>query len=210
MRTVQSRNLVRNCVTATEPAVFLNKKQAAEFLGIAQRTLCSWMERRLISYRKIGRTVRFHRAELEQAGTLVVSRSHKTAALINLRNGDNPQPFPCSPLAHKRREASTTFLKAGHINYEQDFGPEPKQSANPITAVRSERGYSANIYDGSTPKPPKSMRYQFRRKYALKKVRNTDGHRGGVRPGTSAPWPKGKPAASITFRFCLYRRDSVR
>ncbi len=62
-------------------------------------------------------------------------------------------------------DASATNRRSARKN----FSDRPTPSA-----VRSERGYSANIYDGSTPKPPKSMRYQFRRKYALKKVRNTD------------------------------------
>ena len=39
-------------------------------------------------------------------------------------------------------------------------------------ALRSEHGYSVNIYDGIAAKRPKSMRCQLRRKYDQKKIRN--------------------------------------
>ena len=45
--------------------------------------------------------------------------------------------------------------------------------ANPIAAVRSERGYSATKYDASPVKRTKSIRRQFGQKYDAKKVRNT-------------------------------------
>jgi excisionase family DNA binding protein len=38
---------------------YLDKNQAAAALGISTRTLDSWINRRLIPYLKIGRTVRF-------------------------------------------------------------------------------------------------------------------------------------------------------
>ena len=53
----------------------------------------------------------------------------------------------------------------------------PNPAENPatfflITAVRSERGYSATNYDANPAKPQKSLRRQFGEKYDHKKVRN--------------------------------------
>jgi len=59
-------------------------------------------------------------------------------------------------------------------------GQKPKtkastsQTPRSIVSVRPERGYSAKIYDRSTVSSPKSLPYQFGRKYAQKKVGNTE------------------------------------
>lgn len=62
--------------TAT-PTIYLTKRQAAEILQIAERTLCNWMERRLIPFVRIGRTIRFRRRDLEEnTGINIASRFH--------------------------------------------------------------------------------------------------------------------------------------
>jgi excisionase family DNA binding protein len=43
----------------------ITKKQAAASLQISERTLCHWMNRRLVRYIRIGKTVRFRRADIE-------------------------------------------------------------------------------------------------------------------------------------------------
>lgn len=45
---------------------YLSKFEVATLLGVSHRTIDVWMVRRLIPYRKIGRTVRFNPAEIEQ------------------------------------------------------------------------------------------------------------------------------------------------
>lgn len=44
-----------------------NKKEAALYLGIGQRTVTDWMRRRILPYVKVGRVVRFHLPECEMA-----------------------------------------------------------------------------------------------------------------------------------------------
>ena len=46
---------------------WVGKKEVAEHLGISQRTLYNWMERRLIPYMRIGRSVRFKLSEVDEA-----------------------------------------------------------------------------------------------------------------------------------------------
>src|ERR1043166_2835435 len=48
-----------------------------------------------------------------------------------------------------------------------------RKTANPLSAVRSKRGYSVNIYDAIAARRPKSIRCQLRRKYEQKKIGNT-------------------------------------
>jgi excisionase family DNA binding protein len=57
--------------TTTTQTIYLTKRQAAAMLQISERTLCNWMDRKLVSFLKIGRTVRFRRADLETVGTFV-------------------------------------------------------------------------------------------------------------------------------------------
>jgi excisionase family DNA binding protein len=45
---------------------YLDKREAATLLRVTQRTIESWMRRGLLSYVKIGRTVRFRRIDLEK------------------------------------------------------------------------------------------------------------------------------------------------
>lgn len=45
----------------------ISKRELAETLGISTRTISHWMSQRLLPYRKIGRTVLFDPAEVEQA-----------------------------------------------------------------------------------------------------------------------------------------------
>jgi excisionase family DNA binding protein len=44
---------------------YLDKKQAANLLQVSERTLNSWMQRGLVSYLRIGRTIRFRKSDLE-------------------------------------------------------------------------------------------------------------------------------------------------
>jgi len=46
---------------------YLRRKAAAEYTNISPRTLSIWMARRIIPFRKIGRTVLFDPAELDAA-----------------------------------------------------------------------------------------------------------------------------------------------
>ncbi|MGO9245275.1 MAG: helix-turn-helix domain-containing protein [Verrucomicrobiia bacterium] len=46
---------------------YLRRKAAAEYANISLRTLSIWMARRIIPFRKIGRTVLFDPAELDAA-----------------------------------------------------------------------------------------------------------------------------------------------
>ncbi len=48
-----------------EDPEILTKRDVCKRYKIAERTLNGWMHRRLIPYRKIGRTVRFVRSEVE-------------------------------------------------------------------------------------------------------------------------------------------------
>jgi excisionase family DNA binding protein len=45
---------------------FLNKKQVAEWLGVTVGTLDEYMRRGLVTYYKLGRTVRFRLEDLEE------------------------------------------------------------------------------------------------------------------------------------------------
>jgi excisionase family DNA binding protein len=45
---------------------YINKKQAAKWLAVSQRTLDTYMRRGLVVYYKIGRTVRFKLADLDE------------------------------------------------------------------------------------------------------------------------------------------------
>jgi excisionase family DNA binding protein len=47
-------------------ASFLTKRQAAAHLQISERTLCTWMSRRLVPYIRIGRCVRFRKSDLDE------------------------------------------------------------------------------------------------------------------------------------------------
>ena len=57
-----------NNQTSTEPAsppsAYLDKLQAAALFGISPRTLDCWMKRRLLPFLRIGRTIRFDRADI--------------------------------------------------------------------------------------------------------------------------------------------------
>lgn len=46
---------------------YLRRRAAAEYTNISPRTLSNWMARRIIPFRKIGRTVLFDPAELDAA-----------------------------------------------------------------------------------------------------------------------------------------------
>jgi excisionase family DNA binding protein len=52
--------------TENPTPLLLTKPQAAQLLQISIRTLDLWMRRRMVSYLRIGRTVRFRRSDLEE------------------------------------------------------------------------------------------------------------------------------------------------
>ncbi len=49
------------------PNGYISKRQAARYLGIAERTLTDWMRGHRVCYYKIGRTVRFRPSELDKS-----------------------------------------------------------------------------------------------------------------------------------------------
>jgi excisionase family DNA binding protein len=59
---------VNNSIPAEEARTpgLLTKREAAQFLGVAERTLDQWMKRRLIPYLKLGVAVRFDRDDLRE------------------------------------------------------------------------------------------------------------------------------------------------
>ena len=47
--------------------LYIRKKQAAELLGIALRTLTNWERQKVVPFRKIGRLVLFKKSEIDRA-----------------------------------------------------------------------------------------------------------------------------------------------
>src|SRR5262245_61095758 len=79
-----SSKRMKNAEDKNIAPVFLTKREAAKVLNISERTLCNWMARRLVSYVRIGRTIRFRRSDLEQnIGTFFASRSRGENAINN-------------------------------------------------------------------------------------------------------------------------------
>jgi len=59
-----------------DATIYLDKREAAAELRVSERTLSEWMAKRLISFVKFGRTVRFRRADLESnVGVLFPART---------------------------------------------------------------------------------------------------------------------------------------
>jgi excisionase family DNA binding protein len=52
--------------TAEPLPAYLNKRQAAQQLGVTERTIDNWISRRLLPFLKIGRSVRFDSADVRQ------------------------------------------------------------------------------------------------------------------------------------------------
>jgi excisionase family DNA binding protein len=61
-----SRKLMKTAENA-DTTIYLDKKQTARLLQITDRTLSYWMQKRMIPYVRIGRTVRFRRSDLENS-----------------------------------------------------------------------------------------------------------------------------------------------
>lgn len=56
----------KNDVYQDKFPLYLSKKQACEYLGIANRTLNEWIETGDIPYKHIGKTYRFNRNDLDK------------------------------------------------------------------------------------------------------------------------------------------------
>ena len=88
---------------------------------------------------------------------------HHEPSLTTLDPGTNPSRTDGAPTTQ------TTHLCAPRTT-----GARPEPCQNPkISAVQSDRGYSVNIYHDSPVNQPKSMRRQCRRKYAQRKIGNS-------------------------------------
>ena len=48
-----------------EPTALLNTRQAAAYLGHSEHTIRAWVRLRKVRYIKVGRSVRFHPADLD-------------------------------------------------------------------------------------------------------------------------------------------------
>ena len=63
--------------------VWVGKLALASFFGVSVRTTTNWMQRRVIPYVKIGRTLRFNLADCERA----VRSFEMTSAGVRSKNG---------------------------------------------------------------------------------------------------------------------------
>jgi excisionase family DNA binding protein len=63
---MDSKNLSINEAGVPNSGGFNDKQEAAKWLGVSTRTLDTYMQRGLVPYYKIGRTVRFKLADLEE------------------------------------------------------------------------------------------------------------------------------------------------
>ena len=80
---------------------YINKKQMATRLGVTCRTISSWMAKRLVPYRKLGRLVRFSWPEVCEH---LKSRSQPAAV--------NPVRQPGTGIAGLLRQRAAEIRKA--------------------------------------------------------------------------------------------------
>ena len=53
--------------TAPLPRLYLRPDEAARVIGISRRTLSAWQSARVIGFRRVGRTILFSVADIQQA-----------------------------------------------------------------------------------------------------------------------------------------------
>ena len=61
------RAAVPTTAVERQPGRYMRKREAARYLGVAERTLTNFMQRRMVPYAKLGRVCLFDRDELERA-----------------------------------------------------------------------------------------------------------------------------------------------